>query len=349
MGFSDKKLEITMGALVLVMVGALGYVLKTPVQQAIANNEFTFEMPRPKAFFASLFDLGNREISRTYVNPFDKKKKEDVKKPDVVKALPAPTPKKATVAKKTDTKKDDAAKKPSVEVTVVQDSPHEGLAADGVRNNRPGNNGGNGAGGETAATDATDTNKNSADQWRALLNAQPTKENVDKMVAAFAAGELDSASFYSIVGDLLKNNKAETQKMGVYALSSSGYKAPAFALASEYYEQLSSEAQSAAHTYLVSYATKGYLTILQGALHSSKASVVEVAAQVVIEGYQAAKSGNTSTPPRASRGDEVASSLSGYAKFVPIFQTLAQSGDAEIAQLANSALSQIQTSAVASL
>lgn len=348
MGFSDKKFEMTVGALVLVMVGALGYVVKTPVQKAIANSDFTFEMPRPKAFFASLFDLNGREISRTYVNPFDKKKKEEAKKPEVAKALPAPKPA-AVAAKKAAPKKEEAAKKPTVEVNVVQDSPHDGVGADGIRpHTKAGKEGSNGAAGETAAADPTDVNKNSADQWRALLNAQPTKENVDKMVAAFAAGELDSASFYSIVGDLLKNNKSETQKMGVYALSSSGYKAQAFALASEYYEQLGSEAQTAAHTYLVSYATKGYLTILQGALQSSKASVVEVAAQVVIEGYQAAKAGNTTTPPRASRGDEVASSVSGYSKFVPIFQSLAQSGDATIAQLANSALSQIQTS-VASL
>jgi hypothetical protein len=349
MGFSDKKFEITVGALVLVMVGALGYVVKTPVQKAIANADFTFEMPRPKAFFASLFDLNGREISRTYVNPFDKKKKDEAKKPDVVKALPAPKPA-AAVAKKAAPKKDDAAKKPTVDVNVVQDSPHEGVGADGIRPNaKNGREGSNGAGaGDTAAADAKDATKNSADQWRALLNAQPTKENVDKMVAAFAAGELDSSSFYSIVGDLLKNNKSETQKMGVYALSSSGYKAPAFALASEYYDQLGSEAKTAAHTYLVSYATKGYLTILQGALQSTKASVVEVAAQVVIEGYQAAKSGTTTTPPRASRGDEVASSVSGYSKFIPIFQSLAQSGDAAIVQLANSALSQIQTS-VASL
>jgi hypothetical protein len=348
MGFSDKKFEIAAGALVIVMVAALGYVLKTPVQTAIANSDFTFEMPRPKAFFASLFDLNGREVSRTYVNPFDKKKKEEAKKPEVVKALPAPKPA-AAVAKKAAPKKDDATKKPTVEVNVVQDSPHEGVGADGIRpNNKSGKEGTNGAAGDTAAADPTDAIKNSADQWRALLNAQPTKENVDKMVAALTAGELDSASFYSIVGDLLKNNKADTQKMGVYALSASGYKAPAFVLASEYYEQLAPEAQTAAHAYLVSYATKGYLTILQGALQSSKASVVEVAAQVVIEGYQAAKSGNASTPPRASRGDEVTSSVSGYSKFVPIFQSLARSGDATIAQLANSALSQIQTS-VASL
>lgn len=349
MGFSDKKFEITVGALVLVMVAALGYVVKTPVEKAIANSDFTFEMPRPKAFFASLFDLNGREVSRTYVNPFDKKKKEDAKKPEVAKALPAPKPA-AAVAKKAAPKKEDAAKKPTVDVNVVQDSPHDGVGSDGLRPNaKNGKEGANGAAaGDTAATDTTDTNKNSADQWRALLNAQPTKENVDKMVAAVKAGELDSASFYSIVADLLKNNKADTQKMGIYALSASGYKSQAFVLASEHYEQLAPEAQTAAHTYLVSYATKGYLTILQGALQSSNTAVVEVAAQVVIEGYQAAKSGNASAPPRSSRGDEVASAASGYSKFVPIFQSLARSGDAAIAQLANSALSQIQTS-VASL
>jgi hypothetical protein len=301
-------------------------------------------MPRPKAFFASLFDLGNREISRTYVNPFDKKKKAEEKKPEVAKVLPAPKPTPKAVAKKEAPKKTEEAKKPEVAVNVAQENPPEGAGADGLRNNGKAPKEAAPKPNDTAANDPNaDTGKNSADQWRALLNAQPTKENVDKMVKAFVAGELDSASFYSIVGDLLKNNKSETQKMGVYALASSGYKAPAFVLASESFDQLSPEAKTAAHAYLVSYATKGYLTILQGALQSSKASVVEVAAQVVIEGYQAAKSGNTSTPPRASRGDEVASGVSGYSKFVPIFKSLAQSGDATIVQLANTALGQMQT------
>ena len=181
MGFSDKKFEITAGALVLVMVAALGYVVKTPVQTAIANSDFTFEMPRPKAFFASLFDLGNREISRTYVNPFDKKKKEEAKKPEVAKALPAPKPA-AAVAKKAAPKKEEAAKKPSVDVNVVQDTPAEGLGAEIARNNaKAAKEGAAANAGDTAAADPTkETNKNSADQWRALLNAQPTKENVDK-------------------------------------------------------------------------------------------------------------------------------------------------------------------------
>ncbi|MFS4458345.1 hypothetical protein [Bdellovibrio sp. HCB2-146] len=349
MGFSDKKFEISMAALILVMLVGMGYVFKSPVQKMV-NGEFTFEMPRPKAFFASLFDLGGREVSRTYINPFDKKKDDKpVAAADTKKAPPAP-PAKAAQAKKAPEKKKDAEKKPSVEVNVVQNSPKEGLAGEGSApaDRSAKANGDSGPNQNTAAADAEkEKNKMAADQWRALLNAQPTKENVQKMAAAMTAGELDESSYLSIATDLIRSNNAQTQKLGVYALTFS-YKAQAFGIASQYYDQLQPEAKTDAHAYLVSYATTGKLGILAGALQSSNAAVVEIAAQVVIEGYKKAQSNGGASDPRDSRGDVKSSGgVANYSQFVPIFQRLAQSSDSAIAQLAGSALSQIQVSVAA--
>ncbi len=350
MGFKDRKLEIAMVGLAVIMVGALGHIFKAPLKSALPQ-EFSFEMPRPKAFFASLFDLGGREVERNYKNPFEKNKKTDAKaaKADG-KGIPAP----ALVAqvKKAPTKKDEAKKDSKVSVNIVSEAKNEGLTADtsvsGDQSQKPQDR----ARTEVAAADkkaAADGTALTDDQWRALIRAQPSKENIDKLAQAYSNKEVSDSGFYAIVTDLLSHNQAESQKLGVYALSLS-YSAKSFALASQYYDQLALDAQGEAHTYLVSYATTGRHSILTAALESGNAAVVEVAAGVVIEGYQkSVQNGvNLGAPPRESRGDAVASgTVADYSKFVPIFQRLAQSGDATIAQLASVALGQIQTSVAA--
>ncbi len=57
--------------------------------------------------------------------------------------------------------------------------------------------------------------KMSADQWIALLRAQPTKENVAKLIQAFSANEVDAATFYAIVTDLFRSNQPQTQSFGI--------------------------------------------------------------------------------------------------------------------------------------
>ncbi len=81
MSFTDRKLEIAIGGSILVLILAMGYLLKTPVQAVLGEQDVVYEMPRPKrSFLAALFDLGDREVSRTYKNPFNKKKKAEEKK-----------------------------------------------------------------------------------------------------------------------------------------------------------------------------------------------------------------------------------------------------------------------------
>lgn len=354
MSFTDKKLEIASFALVAVMIGGLGYIFKTPAQAVLGTSDVSYEMPRPKSFLAALFGFGleDREINRKYVNPFDKKKA-DAKKAAEAKAATSSAPQVAAQKKAAAKKAADAAKKPNVDVQVVGNEPHAGLGGDELAN---GGNGGQfantevaGTANETPADKTKDKSGMSGSQWRALISAQPTKENVTKLISAYFAKELDQATFYTIVGELLHNNKAETQAAGLYAVSSV-YETQSFEMVSSSYDQLTADNQAKAHAYLMTYANSGRSGVLLASLKSTNAVVVELATQVIIKGYQNAKNNTKVSDPRASRGDVVQSSnwISDYQKFIPDLQRLAQSSDATIVDLANSALSQIRTS-VASL
>ncbi|WP_413568724.1 hypothetical protein ACLWBD_14580 [Bdellovibrio sp. HCB117] len=351
MGFKDNKLETAIIGLSIVMVGALGYVLRTPVQSAIAELEVIYEMPRPKtSFLAALFDLGDREISRKYVNPYAKKK-EDAKK--TADAKNAAVPVKPVAQKKAEAKKKaDEAPKKTVDVQIVGADEPTGFGDDGFMNSGTGsgqqfvdNSGNNNPKNEQTGADKETL---TGDQWQARLRAQPTAENVAQLVAAFSRSEVSESIFYSIVADLYSSNKAETQALGLEAVKSL-YNSRSFAVTAKYYEQMTPELKSKADKYLAGYAVTARLGILKSVLQSNDSSVVEAALQVVIEGYQSAKGGVTpNTDPRNSRGDVTTNAVAGYSQFVPLFQQLAQSSDATIANLAATGLGQLQT-AVASL
>lgn len=349
MSFTDRKLEFAMFALVAVLVGGLGYLFKTPVQAVLAGQDVVYEMPRPKSFLATLFGLGleDREISRNYVNPFDKKKKDAAKKAEDAKKTAAAAAK--TAQKTAAAKKADDTKKPKVEARVVGNDSQNGLSGSDIAKGANGSVGGalpvaaTGAG----ATSNEDQKDITGDQWRSLLSSQPTKENVNKLLAAYMGGTVDASTFYQIVTDLLKNNKSDTQALGLYAVNYV-YSGQSFAVVAVNYDQLTSENQSTAHTYLLGYATAARLAALTSALSSSTAEVVETALQVVISGYQSAKAGSTTvTASDRSRGNSATSSntVSDYTNtdLVKELKALAKSSDSSIASLASSALNQIQT------
>lgn len=349
MAFTDRKLEISIVGLSIVLVGGLGYLLKAPVQAVLAEAEVSYEMPRPKtSFLAALFDLGDREISRKYVNPFAKKEKKEAKKAAEVAKAPVVPPKAVAKAKKDDKKKDEAAKK-KVDVQIVGADTKGGLGEDNLMApaGKPGQPLESTPEVVDARADKQAKNEISGAQWRALILAQPTKENIAKLVAAYNAKEVDDQTFYTIVTDLYRDNKSENQAMGLMAVKAV-YNDKSFAVTAQYYDQFSAEVQASAHTYLLSYGVSSRLPILMSSLQSSNIEVVSTAVEVVLDGYQKAKSGvSPLSDPRTARGDVTMNSVSGYAKFLPVFQKLSQSADPVIAGLANTALGQIQTSVAA--
>lgn len=349
MGFTDKKFEIAIAGFAVLMIGGMGYLLKAPVQSVVSELEVVYEMPRPKSFLAALFELGDREISRDYKNPFAGKKKEVAAKPADPKATDAAkkagAQAKKAVAKKTDSKD----KKPEVDVQIVGEKPtgpsfsDELLTASG-----PSGGGAQNVVAETTAGAAGDTKTVlDADQLRATLLAEPTAANVAKLVAAYQAQEISADSFYQIVGELLSSNKEGSQEMGLMA-AKAVYSTQSFAVVAQHQAGLNTEKlKASAEAILNSYTTTARLPFLKSALGSSDDLVVLKATNVVLAGYQAAQTNGTnlSSDPRNSRGDVVTNSLGGYSQFVSIFQQLVKNSDNDaIRALATTALSTIGTS-----
>ena len=352
MNISDRKIEISIVVFSIILIGGLGNLLKTPVQSALGLQDVSYEMPRPKAsFFASLFELGERAISRKYINPFkdkeaakkaaaaDAKKKEEAKK-NIAQAKKAAQKKKTAQLKKPKVEVDVYGVDP--QVAVSDQSPHLG-------------DGGYGAGNALAHQDPRTAEKGpikeenkdklSVDQWRALIMAQPTPENVGKMVKAFTLEELSAEGFYSIVAELYRDNRTDVQKLGMMAAKAS-YNLSAFTVTSQAYESLPPELQTEARNYLMSYGSAARLSVLASALKSSNAVTVELAAEVVMEAHKNSTTGESpgyGIDPRSQRGDIHVSSPNNFAQFVPIFQQLANSTDSQIAGLAAAALSQMQS------
>ncbi|MNS53034.1 hypothetical protein D3C72_857770 [compost metagenome] len=347
MDFTDKKFEIAIVTMAVVMVGGFGYLFKSSGAAKLITQDVVYEMPRPKSFVGSDFDLSDRDIDRQYKNPFDKKNKDDaaraVNAQGTQPAAKADDKKKQAAAKKSEEKK-----KPKVDINVVEGSDNR-MSDDGGLTSSPnsyGQTGGQVAGGEISQPkkEEKDKDKLSPGQWRSLIASEPTQANVSKLIQAYSAGEIDEASYLAIVGDLFASNKSESQALGIYAVNYV-YSPRAFGMVTTNMDKLDSTNKAQAEGYLMAYTKGSRLNLLASALQSSSAAVVTKAAQVVIAGYEQAKSGSpTSTDPRDGRGNSgTSTSLAAYSRFVPIFQSLAQSNDAGIANLANSALGQLQT------
>lgn len=352
---SDKKFEIAMFGMAALLLGGLSSLFKAPAAQQSVEQDMVYEMPRPKNFVSAGFDLNGREIDRNYINPFAKKKKDAA----VIKAEVKAAQTQAVVAAKKKTaaqKAKEATKnKSQVAVTVVNDKPHSTLSAD---NSGPGGGAYGGAqniaAAKTTAADVAaaadeDKSKTSPDQWRALLSAQPNSVNLSKLIAALVKGDVDQKTYNTIVSDLLSSSKADVQALGISAANYS-YSVTTFSLVAHKMDSLTGETKNQAQGYLMSYTSATRLNILAAALKSTDTETVVTATEIILQGYALAKtnSSNASAGVRPGRGEVQGSSVANYTQFVAIFKTLAQSGDAAIASMAQTALGQIQTT-VASL
>lgn len=357
MNLSDKKIEISMAGLGIIIVMGLAHVNKTSLSPVQNEQDVVYEMPRPKvSFLSALFSLGDREVERKYVNPFEKKKAataKEAKAQEQNKKIPPVVQSKKAAPKKISALP--ASKK--VDVTVIPATERTSLGGGDNWSAGNGNNLNNALaysdnkqkanGAETGKVEQQG-DKMSGAQWRALILAEPTLENVQKMISAFRSGDLDSSSYYAIAEELFVDGRTERIEMAV-ALVKAAYTATSFTLAAQYVEQLPVEFQNDLNDFLASFAIASRFAALTGALQAKNPEVVEVALQVVMNGYAKAKLGQSvASDPRGERGDEKVTSVEEFNKFIPIFQTLSSSGNSIISSQALAALSQMQTS-IASL
>lgn len=345
MDFVENKFEISVAALVLLMVYGMGTLLKNSWgNPALDSADVVYEMPRPKSFQGTGLDLSDREIDRRFVNPFEKKKAEAAAAAKAAGVQAKATAKAADQAKKNAAAKAAAAKKPQVTARVIAKSNNGMTASEELTNNPTGYSYGGGSFGgpkQAANNNATnaneDDNKMSADQWRSLLSAQPTKANMEKLIAAFKKSEIDESGFYTIIDDLLKSNKPESQALGLSGAQAFPT-ARSFVIVNQNNEHFTAELKTQSDAFLASYGQASRVAVLAGVLQSNDIESVTKATQIIITSYQQTTSGGTNGG-RPGRGEVNISSVSSYQKFIPLFQKLAQSSDSALAALANSALS----------
>lgn len=345
MDFRENKIEIAMlacGALVILGLFKLFGAMET--SPAIAEKAINYEMPHPKSDFAGDFDLEGREIDRRLVDGFAKKKKDEKKADDAKKAAAATA---AKPAAKTAAAKAGDAKKKEVDVNVVDGTPDKPLGSDEslngqtqtVRMTRE-----TAAAGATDKTDEDNKDKLSPDQWRALVLGAPTKENMNKLVAAFGAGETDANTFFGIVEDLMQSQKPDSQSLGLYGLQSV-VSARSFALVVHNMDKFDPTVKTAANSYLMAYTQSNRLGSLAQVLQTNDVTVATKGVEVLMAGLQAARNGTAPTSPRDARGEIQAASLTSFARFIPILQNWKKSGDSQLVSLADGALAQLQTTA----
>lgn len=354
MSFAENKLEISIAGLVIVLAGGVFHLFSGMKSRPQVESDIVYEMPRPKNFQGSDFDLSNREISRNYVNPFVKKEAKTMakgnEKPADPKVQAAEKAKKKAAAVAAATAK----KKSAVTSRVVDGTTKSGFGSDsGAGGSQYGNTVNRGVAtpqnvaGAGAATDSDPAAKEdegglSPDQWRALLLAQPTKANMLKLIGARNKAQVDGATYNAIIADLLKTSNAETQDVGLYGAKTFPT-SESFVIVAQAESTLTAENKTNAEAFLQTYGKGSRVPALMAVLQMNDANVVNKAAQIFMTGYQQAKNGTTPiSDPRNGRGEVTSNSLANYLKFIPVFQALSQSSDSSLASVANSVLAQMQ-------
>lgn len=305
--------------------------------------EISYEMPRPKDTLVGDFALSGREIDRQYVNPFAKIPNG---KKDLKPAVPAPVKPVAKAAAPPATAPQGTwYKNPAMQVKVVDRDQRGGSGGPspevGTPGARPAPNDQ-----EDRGPANNDADRRSPGQWRSLLFANPTKENMDKFIDAFEKKQVDAATFYSVTEELLKSGKKDDETLALYGLNKVGT-AQAFRIVAQDYGSLPQEMRAAGWQTLMAYGALGRHQTLLQAVQGGSNTVAILGAQVILaslKGGSGGTTGGTNTGSIDTRGVRGSSAQSGssYAGFTSIVTQWASSGNAELAQAAQSILPLLQ-------
>lgn len=331
---SDKKIEIGLVSAFLVLAFSVGSFL-SQVETKIGIDNFvqSYVMPRPKSLFSSLFSLDQREVVREHINPFAKKsEKQAAAKAAEQKKADQKTAQKAQSKKAQKSK--DAQKDKTFDVEVVGASPASQLGA------------GSDLGGygdvsylaadrapqspvsEEQLNDAQDAEKaDEGEKWRALLLSQPTEENMNALLGAYAEGKVTARSFYLIISDLIsfpRTDSAELALIGLQATPS----ALSFNSLIRFERQFQTSVPEKYAVVLKDYTQVSRLGILTSAMQARDARLVKRAIELSMVTYS--QSGSTG------------GSTGSFTQVRPVLQQLSISTNSEIADLALTALSQFQ-------
>ncbi len=354
MNWQNNKFEISvMTGLALTLAGL--FSLFQPMKSYKNTDKFDigYEMARPNSFTPGEYDLSDREIDRKYINPFEKV--ETPAKPNANKKATNNTKKNQT--KKAQAKSSQDKKKPTTSITLVDGRKRSLTDSDNntemtTTNNAPIVAQQNKNNDDKKDKQDKDANKRSPDQWRALLLADPSYENMKALMQAYSEKQIDQASYYRIIQSLLENQNAQTQNVGLYGAQ--GFPSvESFTVIVKHEDVLgvgnANGPKKFAEQILLGYNQAQNIGILGQVLRSNDEEVVLKAGDVIITGIQKYRNGESiNEGNRSNRGDVRIRSASQYSVLIPVLQQLASTPNSNIAQLASSVLSQIQSLMAAS-
>jgi hypothetical protein len=342
MDLRDSKFEfMILVAAVALMIAMLTLFKSLGTTSHFETKNITYEMPRPvKSELISDFDLGDREIVRNYINAKEKNAPPAAAKNKPVASVPK---KNAVKADKKSAKTEE--KRPVLAVNIIS-----GTESANVSVNTPTTYGNNGKTVATPTDDAnapTDPNADKKDnkttvslaEWRKILMAQPTTENVNKFLTAFHNRELTAHDFYQLSQELILTKEKSHQAAGLYALQGVN-SATSFAIVAKQLDILTPENHPTGQQILLAYSQPNRLIYLAQDLQTSDPVVVKRAAESITAGLELAKSGHALQDPRTARGTGVtgASAIQPYNQFVPFFEHWKQNGDPTQMSLADAFL-----------
>lgn len=342
MEFREYKTELGWLLVGVAFFALIYMIFKGPTKKAPRTQaSINYEMPRPQARLNPDFSLDGREVDYEYDNPFEKAqakaKGKSVKADKGVVKNVKPDKKKNTAKKATAKKKTEEPKKEEANAAVTEngEGTQDPSGQSFVNNtNRPNNS--NIQGRAPIENPEEDSEEDrSEQQWRSLLNAQPTRENMDKLVVALRKRQVSEGTFMTIVEDLLKNQKTETQKVGLYGARA--VQSPrAFILLSDQYDTLSAENKPVARQIMLSYGQSPRVDALAQVLRSGNQKATLNALNVIQSLLQ-----NSRPDPREVRAGAGQRNTRRYSTLLPTVQQLQQAGSPEVAQLAGQVYGQL--------
>lgn len=203
-----------------------------------------------------------------------------------------------------------------------------------------------------AAQDAADTTKDttkdkskkSYSEWRALLLASPTSENLALFLAAYRKNEVTATEYQAMAQDLLEQTDSKYKALGLMALRA----VPSLASLSQlvHLEGLSAEYQAYVEQAISLYILPQNLQYLNQALLTSDKTLVSKSLNLLNINLPKLIQGDTASfvDPRNSRNSDVGTlSINDYATLVPALTQLAQSGDSDLSGLAQQVAALIQS------
>jgi hypothetical protein len=198
---------------------------------------------------------------------------------------------------------------------------------------------------ETAKDNKDKTVKKTFAEWRTLLLAKPTSENLALFVAAYRKGEVTSTEYQALATDLIDQSDVKLKALGLQALRA----VPSLGSLSQlvHLEGLTAEYQAYVEQAINAYLMAQNVQYLNQALLTQDNTLVSKALNLLNTSLSQLSNGDVSSfiDPRNVRNGSVGTfSLGDYVSLVPALTQLSQSADQSVASLAQQVAALIKSS-----